>query len=199
MRAMPILILFASLLSTASFALKVGETAPAFSLKDVDGKDRSLKDFKDKYIVLEWYNKDCPYVRKHYDSKNMQNLQKEFATKVAWLQINSSASGKQGYLEPAAAKKQAETEGVTAAALLQDPTGKVGKLYGAQTTPHMYIIDPKGKLIYMGAIDNNDSPNKEVIANSNNYVRTALNESMAGKTVSTPTTKAYGCGVKYAN
>lgn len=183
-----------------AYAIKVGQPAPDFSVTDATGKTRSLKDFKDKYVVLEWYNKDCPFVRKHYDSKNMQNTQADAKKRgVEWLQVISSAPGSQGYLEPKDAIAQAKKEGATTVvATLLDKDGKMGKDYEARTTPHMYVIDKKGTLVYMGAIDSISSPDKEDIKKATNYVKAALDESMANKPVTVASTTAYGCSVKYA-
>ncbi|MBX7223081.1 MAG: thioredoxin family protein [Blastocatellia bacterium] len=167
----------------------VGQPAPAFSGTDSHGKTHNLSDFKGKYVVLEWYNPDCPIVRSKYDPGVMQKLQQEYTKKgIVWLSIDSSAPGKQGHLTPEQANAAIKKEKGAPTALLLDPEGKIGRLYGAKTTPHMFIIDPQGKLIYNGAID--DKAN-------NNYVRTALDEVLAGKAVSNPTTQPYGCSVKY--
>lgn len=186
-----------------AYAIKVGQPAPDFTLTDATGKTRSLKeslkDSNTKFVVLEWYNKDCPFVRKHYDSKNMQNLQTaEKKRGVEWFQVISSAPGSQGYLEPKAAIEQAKKEGAVITATLLDGDGKVGKLYEARTTPHMYVIDKKGTLIYMGAIDSISSPDKEDIKQATNYVKAAIDESLANKPVTVASTTAYGCSVKYA-
>ncbi len=179
---------------------KVGATAPAFSLTDASGKTHSLGEFKGKYVVLEWFNPGCPFVQKHYKSENMQSLQKEFTAKgVAWLTIDSSAPGSQGYLTAAEAKKQMSEWDMNSTALLLDPEGKVGREYRATNTPHMFIVSPEGKLIYEGAIDSTPSVDPADIKSSTNYVKVALNEAMSGKPVSTAQTQAYGCSVKYAH
>jgi len=179
-------------------APQIGQPAPDFTLKDTSGKEHSLSDFKGKTVVLEWINYGCPFVKKHYDSKNMQTLQKEAADKgVVWLAVCSSAPGKQGNETPETAKTKTEAYGSAAAAYLVDEDGKVGKLYDAKTTPEMFIINPEGLLVYAGAIDDNKSPDAAVIPQSKNYVKVALEEVLAGKAVSTPTTKSYGCSVKY--
>lgn len=175
-----------------------GKAAPAFETKDAAGKVHQLSDYAGKWLVLEWFNKDCPYVKKHYGSGNMQKLQKDATGRGAvWLTVISSAKGKQGYLEPAEASKVATSNGSGASAILLDPSGKMGKAYGAKTTPHMFVIDPKGKVVYAGAIDNNDSSNPDVIPQSKNFVMAALADGMAGKPVETASSPAYGCGVKY--
>ncbi len=175
-----------------------GKAAPNFTLKDSYGNDVSLSQFQGKYVVLEWLNHDCPFVVKHYSSGNMQNLQKTYTGKgVTWFSVLSSAPGKEGYYEAADVNRLNTEKRGAATALLLDPAGTVGKLYGAQTTPHMYIIDPKGILVYQGAIDDIRSTNPDDVAKARNYVSAALDEAMAGKPVSTPSTKSYGCSVKY--
>lgn len=176
-----------------------GKPAPDFSVPDANGKTHSLADYKGQWLVLEWFNKDCPYVKKHYGSGNMQKLQNTYTAKdVKWLTVISSAKGKQGYLEPAEALQVATDHKLGAsAAFLLDPSGTMGKAYDAKTTPHMYIIDPEGVLVYAGAIDDNDSANPAVIPDSKNYVVAALDEALAGKAVSTAATRPYGCTVKY--
>jgi len=179
---------------------KVGTPAPAFSLPDAGGKTHSLGEFKGKYVVLEWFNPGCPFVQKHYKSDNMQALQKEFTGKgVAWLTIDSSAPGSQGYLTAEEAKKQTSEWNMNSTAFLLDPEGKVGREYRATNTPHMFIVSPDGKLIYEGAIDSTPSVDPDDIKSSTNYVKVALTEAMSGKPVSTAQTKAYGCSVKYAH
>lgn len=178
-------------------AAEVGKPAPAFTLTSHEGKKVSLADHKGKTVVLEWFNNECPYVKKHYDSGNMQELQaKNRAGDVVWLTINSSAPGKQGHLKADEAKKLHQ-ERKMAGVLLLDPTGEVGKRYGAKTTPHMYIIDKEGKLVYAGAIDSDSSSDPKTIATAQNYVTQALAELSGGKPVATATTKPYGCAVKY--
>jgi peroxiredoxin len=177
---------------------KVGSAAPEFSATDTKGKTHSLAEFKGKYVVLEWFNPDCPFVKKHYGSGNMQKLQQEFTGKgVVWLTIDSSAPGAEGNLTPDQAdQKMKEWKGNSTAFLL-DNDGKVGQTYGAKNTPHMFVINPDGKLIYEGAIDNKPTPNPSDIATSTNYVKVALDESMSGKPVTNANTRPYGCSVKY--
>ena len=176
----------------------VGEAAPAFSLSDATGKSRSLSEFSGQFVVLEWVNPDCPFVRKHYGSGNMQQLQQTYTQKgVAWLTVNSSAPGKQGHLTPETARQFIEERGAHATALLLDPDGAVGRLYGAKTTPHLFVINPDGVLIYAGAIDDIPSPDPGDIPEAINYVATALNEAMAGEPVTVPASRPYGCSVKY--
>ena len=191
--------LVASLLVGEAFAApKVGEQAPDFSVAAADGAKHSLSEFRGRYVVLEWSNADCPFVRKHYGSGNMQQLQKDAKRdNVAWLTIISSAPGKQGHVEAAQAAALSEKRGAEPTAVLLDETGSAGHLYGAKTTPHMFIIDPKGTLIYMGAIDDTASTDPGDIASSKNFVRTALAESRSGKPVTDSVTTPYGCSVKY--
>ena len=184
--------------SFAFAAPEAGKPAPDFTLKDTAGKEVKLSDYKGKFVVLEWTNFGCPFVKKHYGSHNMQNLQKEFTDKgVVWLSICSSAPGKQGNMSPADAAAAAKAAGVAATEYLIDEDGKVGNLYGARTTPEMFVVDPKGDVVYMGAIDDRPSPDPASLEGATNYVKTALTEAMAGKPVTTPVTKSYGCSVKY--
>ena len=192
--------LICSLIFTVPLLAEVttGNPAPEFSLWDVQGQTHSLSDFKGKYVVLEWVNPDCPFVKKHYDSKNMQNLQKTYTRQgVVWLSINSSAQGKEGAYSPEQFNQWTMEKDARPTVLLLDTDGKVGKSYGAQTTPHMFVINPEGTLIYQGAIDSIASTDSADIEKATNYVQKALSESMAGKAVSTPATKSYGCSVKY--
>lgn len=176
-----------------------GEPAPAFRLTDAAGASHTLTDYIGEWLVLEWFNKDCPYVKKHYGSGNMQKLQQQYTDEgVNWLTIISSAQGKQGYLEPSEALKVGESHDLKASApFLLDPTGVVGRAYGAKTTPHMFVINPQGMVVYAGAIDDNDSANPAVIPESTNYVSSALDAALNGEKVETPTSQAYGCSVKY--
>jgi peroxiredoxin len=189
------------LASTALFAADsppVGSTAPDFSVSDSKGKTQSVSQYKGKYVVLEWFNPECPFVKKHYGSGNMQKLQEEFTGKgVVWLSVDSSAPGKEGNLSAADAEKKLAEWKAHSTAFLLDQAGKAGQAYGAKNTPHMFVINPEGKIIYEGAIDSKPSPNPADIPISTNYVKAALDEAMAGKTVSTPTTRPYGCSVKY--
>ena len=196
-----LLTLFTSLIGTAVFAADVpaiGSNAPDFSLPDANGKTHSLSQYKGKYVVLEWFNPECPFVKKHYGSNNMQNLQKEFTDKgVVWLTINSNAPGTEGNLTAEGAQKIAASWKTHETALLLDPEGKAGRAYGAKNTPNMVVINPDGKVIYHGAIDSKATPNPSDIPESTNYVKAALDQSLAGKSVATPETKPYGCSVKY--
>jgi peroxiredoxin len=193
--------LLASLISTALFAADsptVGSTAPDFSLTDSKGKTQSVSQYKGKYVVLEWFNPECPFVKKHYGSGNMQKLQEEFTGKgVVWLSIDSSAPGLEGNLTPEQANAKIAEWKTKQTALLLDPDGKAGRTYGAKNTPHMFVINPEGKIIYEGAIDSKATPNPADIASSTNYVKVALDESLGGKPVSNANTKPYGCSVKY--
>lgn len=197
-------LLAASVLAMASsIALanaSVGQPAPGFSATDTAGKTVSLADFKGKHVVLEWVNPGCPYVVKHYGAANMQATQKEATTKgVVWLAVNSTATDHGDYKAPAAMAQWMQSQKAAATATLMDADGKVGRAYGARTTPHLYIIDPKGVLVYAGGIDNKASANPADIATATNHVKVALNEALAGKPISQATTRPYGCSVKYSN
>ena len=188
--------LFAVLL-TAQTA-KIDESAPNFTLKDSKGNEHSLSDFKGKTVVLEWINYDCPIVKKHYDSGNMQSLQKKYTEAgVVWLAVCSSVEGKQGNFSNEEINKRSEAHKAAFSGYLIDADGKVGKMYGAKTTPHMYVIDKDGKLVYAGGIDDKATTSKDDIASSKNYVAAALDELMSGKEVSTKVSTPYGCSVKY--
>jgi peroxiredoxin len=191
-----------SLLAAAAVALgatlvqasvSVGQSAPDFKLKDTAGKEQSLSAYKGKYVVLEWVNPDCPFVKKHYDSSNMQATQKAAESKGAvWLSV-STGSGNNA----ASLASWTKEKGATPTALLLDNDGKVGKAYGARTTPHMYVINPEGKLVYAGAIDSKPTANAADVKGATNYVTAALTESMAGKPVTKASSEPYGCSVKY--
>lgn len=177
---------------------EVGRPAPGFTLMDSNGATHSLSDFKGKFVVLEWVNFGCPFVRKHYDSGNMQSLQKIYTGKgVIWLSICSSAPGKQGYFEGDELKRRITSEKSNATGYLLDPNGATGKAYGAKTTPHLFVIDPEGVLIYAGGIDNIASTDHDDIARATNYVSETLDTAMLGKEVKTKTSRPYGCSVKY--
>jgi hypothetical protein len=175
----------------------VGQPAPAFTATDLAGKPVSLADYKGKTVVLEWHNFGCPFVQKHYRSGNMQALQKKYAGDVAWLAVNSTHRGAYDYTEPAKLTKQLGDSGAAPAKYLMDEPGTVGIAYGAKTTPHMYIIDPSGKVAYNGAIDDKRSTDMADVKTAKNYVAAALDEMKAGKPVSTASTTPYGCTVKY--
>jgi peroxiredoxin len=179
---------------------QVGTPAPAFTATDSNGKAEALDQFRGKYVVLEWHNQGCPYTRKHYVSGNMQSLQKEWTAKgVVWFTVISSAPGEQGYVTPDQENAYVQKMHAAPTAVLMDPSGKLGHLYNAKTTPEMYIIDPQGKLIYEGAIDDKPTPDPDDIRGANNYVSDALTSAMAGKPVATPYTRSYGCSVKYSD
>jgi peroxiredoxin len=179
--------------------VEVGKSVPNFNLPDTNGQTHQLSQYKGKWVVLEWYNPDCPFVRKHYGSGNMQALQKEFTSKgVVWLSIDSSAPGQEGNYPPAELNQIASSQGAARTALLLDPDGKVGHAYGAKTTPDMYIINPEGKLVYEGAIDSKPSTTLADIETATNYVKVALDSSLTGKSFSQTVTRPYGCTVKYA-
>ena len=182
----------------SSATLRVGEPAPGFEGLDTRGNVQRLADYRGKTVVLEWTNHDCPYVRKHYGAGNMQEQQREAAAQgVVWLSIISSAPGKQGHVSPEESEELARTRNATPRAVILDSEGKIGRAYNAKTTPHMFIIDETGVLVYMGGIDSISTANPDDIPQATQYVRVALQELAAGKPVSTPVTKPYGCSVKY--
>ena len=187
------------LISGIAFAApKVGEMAPNFTGTDSNGKTHQLIDFKGKSVVLEWVNFECPFVKKHYKSGNMQSLQKKYTGEdVIWLSVNSSAKGKQGYLTPEEANTSMKERNAAPTAMLLDSTGEIGKMYNAKTTPHMFVINTEGKIVYMGAIDDNDSSNPEDAKTANNYVATALDAIKSGSAITVASTDPYGCSVKY--
>ena len=189
-----------ALLSAAAFsAATVGQPAPVFSALDTAGKTVSLADFKGQHVVLEWVNPGCPFVVKHYGSQNMQGTQKVATGKgVVWLTINSTAAEHADYLKPAALAQWMQGHKAAASATLMDSDGSVGKAYGARTTPHMYLIDPKGLLVYAGAIDSKATANRADISTATNHVKAALADTLAGKTVAVASTPPYGCSVKYS-
>ena len=182
------------------WAVRVGEPAPDFTATDSNGAVRHLSDYKGKFVVLEWSNRGCPYVRKHYGSGNMQRLQQEWTGRgITWLTVISSAPGTQGYVTAGEENAQLEKTNARPTAALLDPTGQVGHLYDAKTSPHMFVINPQGILIYDGAIDDKPTTDRADVATAKNYVSQALNEAMAGKGVSLRTSRPYGCSVKYAD
>src|SRR5438094_8014524 len=192
------LIAFAAGALYAADVPPVGSAAPDFSAPDANGKTQSLSQYKGKYVVLEWFNPECPFVKKHYGSDNMQKLQQEYTGKgVVWLTIDSNAPGSEGNLSADAASKVMTGWKTRQTALLLDPEGKAGRAYGAKHTPNMVVINPEGKMVNEGAYDSKATPNPADIPNSTNYVKVALDESLAGKPVTTSTTKPYGCPVKY--
>ena len=186
-----------SLTRPAFAAATVGQAAPDFSATDTGGKTRQLSDYKGKLVVLEWTNPGCPFVQKHY-SGNMQSLQKEFAAKgVVWLSLNSTEIGSGDYLAPAKLAGWMVEKQASATAILMDASGKIGQLYGAKTTPHMYIVSPQGRLVYAGAIDSIASAQVDDIKTASNYVRLGLNEALSGKAITLASSRAYGCSIKY--
>lgn len=192
--------LIAMLAATLALASGVenGKAAPEFKLKDTAGNTHSLSDYEGKYVVLEWINYDCPFVRKHYNSGNMQRLQKTFTAKgVIWLAINSSAPGKQGNFSLKEILKRSADHQAAFSAYLMDQSGEVGRAYGAKTTPHMFVIDPDGNVIYQGGIDDTPSTKVKDIEKAQNYVAAALDAALTGKTVEITRSKPYGCSVKY--
>lgn len=187
------------LLQSAALAtVTVGESAPAFSVADSNGETRSLADFQGRVVVLEWTNHECPFVGKHYDSGNMQMLQRTFTEQgVVWLSVISSAPGEQGYVEAAEANALTTNRNASPTAVLLDTSGDLGRAYGARTTPHMYIIDKSGTLVYMGGIDSIRSARTADVAKATPYVKDGLEQVLAGEPVSNPVTRPYGCTVKY--
>lgn len=177
---------------------RINSPAPDFNAKDSRGETHTLSQYRGKYVVLEWHNQGCPFTRKHYDSGNMQNLQNEWTGKgVVWFTVISSAPGTQGFVTASQENDYLAKMHAAPTAALLDPDGTVGRLYSARTTPDMYVIDPQGKLIYAGAIDNRPTPDPEDIRGADNYVNDALTAAMAGKPVANSYTRAYGCSVKY--
>jgi AhpC/TSA family protein len=180
--------------------IRVGAPAPAFTATDSNGKTVSLSDFKGKTVVLEWTNHDCPFVRKHYTGNNMQTLQKKWTGQgIVWLTVISSARGEQGYVTPEQANKLTAERSASPSAVLLDPKGEIGRAYGAQVTPHMYIIKGDGTLAYMGGIDDKPTTRLEDLKAAKNFVDAALTELAAGKPVSVTTSRPYGCTVKYSS
>lgn len=175
-----------------------GQPAPDFALTDVTGKVHRLSDFRGKYVVLEWFNAGCPFVQKHYESGNMQSLQRTYGGKgVVWLSINSTNPRSADYRDPQRSRALLQDWKMAPAALLLDEDGKVGQAYGARATPHMFVIDPKGAVLYAGAIDDKATWRPEDVKTAKNWVAAALDEAMSGKGVSTASTAPYGCSVKY--
>jgi AhpC/TSA family protein len=195
---MALMMAAAAVPATARAAAVVGQTAPDFTLADSNGAKHRLSDLKGKVVVLEWVNFECPFVGKHYGSGNMQKLQKAYTGKgVVWLSVNSSAEGKQGYYAPDKVNALMKEKGASPTAYLIDTDGTVGRAYGAKTTPHMFVVDPKGAVVYAGGIDDTPSTDLADIATAKNFVRAALDEALAGKPVTTASSAPYGCSVKY--
>jgi peroxiredoxin len=180
-------------------ALPPGSTAPEFKGVDSNGATHTLSQYRGKYVVLEWANRGCPYEQKHYNSGNMEQLQRQWTAKgVVWLSVISSAKGEQGYVTPAEENGYLKQMHAAPTAALLDPMGAIGHLYDARTTPHIFVIDPGGKLIYQGALDNQPTPDPASLKSADNYLNDALNAAMAGRPVAVQVTKPYGCDVKYA-
>lgn len=193
-----VLVSLVAILTQSVFGLRVGDRAPAFTAVDSRGQQHSLAEYKNKFVVLEWHNQGCPYTMKHYNSGNMQKLQKLWTSKgVVWLTVISSAPGEQGYVTAAQENDYLQRMNAAPTAALLDPKGDLGHLYGAKTTPHMFVINPQGQLIYEGAIDDKATTDVSDIAGATNYVALALEQSMANRPVTTTATRAYGCSVKY--
>lgn len=185
--------------SWAAVAAKVGEPAPAFTATSTAGSPVSLGSYKGKVVVLEWTNHECPYVRKHYETGNMQGLQRETTGQgLVWLTIISSAKGEQGYVTPGQADELTTSRKAAPTLVLLDEKGMVGRMYGATNTPHMYVVDKTGLLVYAGAIDDRPTTRKADVPGASNYVKAALDAVAAGQPVKTPVTRAYGCTVKYS-
>lgn len=185
--------------SGPAVAVETGAHAPAFSVRDANGATRTLEEFRGRMVILEWTNHGCPYVRKHYDSGNMQALQREAtADGIVWLQVISSAPGEQGHLDGAGALARVRTDNAAPTATLLDPTGVMGRAYGARNTPQMFIISSEGAVLYQGAIDDRPSARPATLEGANNYVRAALADIEAGRPVQVAETTPYGCAVKYA-
>lgn len=193
------LLLFALLFAAGTAgAAEVGKPAPGFTVTDSNGKSHTLADYRGKWVVLEWLNHGCPYVRKHYDGKNLPATQKAWTDKgVVWLSIISSAPGKQGHSTPEQANADAKKYGSAATAILLDTDSQVARAYGARTTPEMVVINPEGVVVYSGAMDDKPTTDLADLKGARNHVTAALEEAMAGKPVSVPVTKPYGCSVKY--
>jgi len=184
--------------ATPALAATAGAPAPTFTLNDTAGKPVSLADYRGKFVVLEWTNPECPFVQKHYVSRNMQGLQKEWGAKdVVWLSINSTNANHGEFKTAEEMARWMRAQGGAPAATLIDGSSATGRAYGAKTTPHMFVVDPTGKLIYNGAIDDRRSSNPADAKAANNYVRAALTEATAGKPVTVASTTPYGCSVKY--
>lgn len=185
--------------STSAFATPVvGEAAPIWTGTDIEGVEHTLTDFAGKTVVMEWNNPECPYVVKHYDSGNMQALQKDATDQdVVWVTINSGAEGKQGHMSAKDAKTKMTVVGSNASAYILDPSGEIGKMYDAKTTPHMFVINPEGTLVYAGAIDSDPSFKQETIEGATNYITAALSSIKAGEPIEISSTQPYGCSVKY--
>jgi len=191
---------FALIALPLGWAARVGDPAPDFTATDTNGKVHKLSEYQGKFVVLEWTNRGCPYTQKHYNSGNMQRLQREWTSRgVVWLTVISSAPGKQGYVTASEENAYLKQANAAPTAVLLDPAGTLGHLYDAKTTPHIFIINPKGALIYNGAIDDRPTTDVSDVNGAKNYATLALEEATSGKPVSNPTSRPYGCSVKYAD
>jgi hypothetical protein len=198
--APPTVIGFALIALSLGWAARVGEQAPDFTATDTNGQVHKLSEYQGKFVVLEWTNRGCPYTQKHYNSGNMQRLQREWTGRgVIWLTVISSAPGKQGYVTASEENAYLKQANAAPTAVLLDPAGTLGRLYDAKTTPHIFVINPKGSLIYNGAIDDRPTTDVSDVNGAKNYVSLALAEATSGKPVGTPTSRPYGCSVKYAD
>ena len=196
--ALPLTVFLTPLSAHCATEQGAGAVAPEFTAKDSSGADVSLKDLKGKIVVLEWFNPNCPFVKKFYSNGDMQRFQKEAAAKgVVWLTVSSSAPGKNGHLTQETAAKTKEELSINSKALLLDTDGSIGKAYGARTTPHLFVVDAGGKIAYAGAIDSTPSTDASDISGATNYVSRAIDALIAGKPVETASTEPYGCSVKY--
>jgi len=197
-QSLSIFSLFSMVCASLPAAVETGSQAPDFTLTDTAGETHTLSDYQGKYVVLEWTNHQCPFVVKHYSSGNMQSLQEDLTGQdVVWLQVVSSAEGKQGSVTPAEGEALRESQEMHSTAMLLDPSGDVGRAYDARTTPHMYLINPEGTLLYQGAIDSIRSARVSDIEKATNYVRAAYESALAGEPIESATTTPYGCSVKY--
>jgi peroxiredoxin len=201
MKTRKLLVLFGALVvgaATAAHAAAPGEIAPAFTVADASGRPVKLADYRGKYVVLEWTNPECPFVQKHYNSRNMQALQKEYGARdVVWLAVNSTSRDNAEYKSGAQMTDWMRVQDASPRAVLIDETSAAGRAYGAKTTPHMFVIDPQGRVVYAGAIDDKRSANPADVKTARNHVKAALDESLAGKPVTVANTAPYGCSVKY--
>jgi peroxiredoxin len=199
-RLLPLALTLLATFSLPAFAVAPGSIAPDFEGTDSNGAQHNLSEYRGKYVVLEWANKGCPYDQKHYLSGSMENLQKDWTAKgVIWLSVISSAPGQQGYVTPSEENTYLKTMHAAPTAALLDPTSTIARLYEAKTTPHIFVIDPTGKLIYQGAIDDKPTTDQQDLKGARNYLNDALNASMSGKPVAVQSTRPYGCSVKYAH
>jgi peroxiredoxin len=198
MRRLAALPLLAVALAAAAF-LPARDPAPAFTLTDTNGRAHALADYAGRTVVLEWLNYECPFVRKHYGGRNMQALQERYTARgVVWLSVVSSAPGEQGHYSNAEMNRRTREHGGHQTAVLMDPTGTVGRAYGARTTPHLFVISPEGEVVYNGAVDDRPSPSPASLRGARTYVAEALDALLAGRRIATPRTQPYGCAVKYA-